>query len=431
MIRRFLIAALMASVMLAVFWSLNQPSEAQAPIVLQGTINKLKLKKGKQYILQGGVFIKKKLIAKPGTVVLGTQGSFIVIDKGATISAEGTREQPIIFTSIAPVGRKRRGDWGGLIFNGNAPINVPVGEADGEGGTGKYGGNNATESSGSMRFVRVEYGGFAISPENELNAIAFQGVGSGTEVNFIQSAFGGDDGIEMFGGSVNMKNIVIVGAGDDSLDWTFGWNGKVQFGVAQQRNDEANNGIEADNNENDNNFTPRSAPKIMNFTLVGTGNSGAALSGRGIQLRRGTAGELRNFIVTGFKDVGLELNGGVTLGLFNDNTLQIRGLITFNNGFAPAPPTTQGANFTTATSTALLAKGLGTLKVFETDPLLVDPFDTVTPDFRPQANSPALVAANAEPPFPNDSFFVTANFIGAFDGNEDWTLGWTNYVFGN
>ena len=129
MIRRLLIAALMASVMLAVFWSLNQTSEAQGPIVIQGNINKLKLKKGKQYILQGGVFIKKKLVAKPGTVVLGTQGSFLVIDKGATISAEGTREQPIIFTSIAPVGRKRRGDWGGLIFNGNAPINVPGGVA--------------------------------------------------------------------------------------------------------------------------------------------------------------------------------------------------------------------------------------------------------------------------------------------------------------
>ena len=196
-----------------------------------------------------------------------------------------------------------------------------------------------------MRFVRVEYGGFAISPENELNAIAFQGVGSGTEVNFVQSAFGGDDGIEMFGGSVNMKNVVVVGAGDDTFDWTFGWNGKVQFLVGQQRNDEANNGIEADNNENDNNFTPRSAPKLMNVTLIGTGNSGAAISGRGIQLRRGTAGELRNFIVTGFKDVGLELNGGVTLGLFNDNTLQIRSLITFSNGFAPAAADSAGGEF--------------------------------------------------------------------------------------
>lgn len=431
MIRRCLIALLMAGVMLAVFWTLNQTSEAQAPIVLQGTINKIKLKKGKTYILQGGVFIKKKLVAKPGTVVLGTQGSFLVIDKGATINAVGTQASPIVFTSIAPATRKRRGDWGGLIFNGNAPINVPGGTANGEGSTGSYGGNDATESSGVMRFVRVEYGGFAISPENELNAIAFQGVGSGTDVSFVQSAFGGDDGIEMFGGSVNMKNVVITGAGDDSFDWTFGWNGKVQFAVAQQRNDEANNGIEADNNENDNNFTPRSAPKLMNFTLVGTGDSGAAISGRGVQLRRGTAGELRNFIVTGFKDVGLELNGNVTIGLFNDNTLQIRSLITFSNGSAPAPPTPQGANFTIATTTALAAKGLGTLKIFEADPLLTDPFDTVTPDFRPQANSPALVAANAEPPFPNDPFFVTANFIGAFDGNTDWTLGWTNWVFGS
>ncbi|HJQ68533.1 MAG TPA: hypothetical protein VKA70_06160 [Blastocatellia bacterium] len=431
MIRRLLIALLMAGVMLAVFWSQNETAEAQAPIVLQGNINKIKLKKGKTYILQGGVFIKKKLVAKPGTVVLGTQGSFLVIDKGAIINAVGTLEQPIVFTSIAPVGRKRRGDWGGLIFNGNAPINVPGGEADGEGSTGKYGGNNATESSGVMRFVRVEYGGFAISPENELNAIAFQGVGSGTDISFVQSAFGGDDGIEMFGGSVNMKNIVVTGAGDDTFDWTFGWNGKVQFMVGQQRNDEANNGIEADNNENDNNFTPRSAPRLMNFTLVGTGNSGAALSGRGVQLRRGTAGELRNFIITGFKDAGLELNGGVTIGLFNNNTLQIRSLIIFNNGFAPAAPTPQGANFTPPTLDALTAKGLGSLKVIESDPQLKSPFNTTAPDFRPNAGSPALVAANAEPPFANDPFFDTANFLGAFDGNTDWTVGWTNWVFGN
>ncbi|HYP29907.1 MAG TPA: hypothetical protein VE262_24570 [Blastocatellia bacterium] len=429
MIRKILTAALVAGVVFGMGWALGGSSEAQTKptVVLEGTINKVKLKKGKNYVLVGGVFIKKKLIIQPGTQIFGSLGSFLVIDKGATIQALGTREQPIVFTSAAPAGRKRRGDWGGLIFNGNAPINVPTGIATGEGGTGQYGGGtnpNPSESSGVMRFVRVEYGGFAISPENELNCIAFQGVGGGTDIDFISSSFGGDDGIEMFGGNVNMKHAAVVGAGDDSFDWTFGWSGKVQFLLAQQRGDEADAGIEADNNDVDNNFTPRSSPRIMNATLVGDPTTGTG-STRGVLLRRGTAGELRNFIVMGFKNVGLEINGAVSLAQLENNNLQIRGALFFNNGVNATPA---GANFAAATVAAIEARGV---KVFQQDPLLADPFDKTAPDFRPQAGSPALVAANAEAPFVNDPFFVAAPYLGAFDANEDWTLGWVNYVFGN
>lgn len=430
MIRKILIASLMVSVALGIALAFGGTSEAQTKptVVLEGTLNgKVKLKKGKNYVLVGGVFIKKKLIIQPGTQIFGSLGSFLVIDKGATIQALGTREQPITFTSAAPVGRKRRGDWGGLIFNGNAPINVPTGFAQGEGGTGQYGGGanpKPNESSGIMRFVRVEYGGFAISPENELNCIAFQGVGSGTDIDFISSSFGGDDGIEMFGGNVSMKHAVVIGAGDDSFDWTFGWSGKAQFVLVQQRGDEADAGIEADNNDVDNNFTPRSSPRIMNATFVGDPTTGTG-STRGVLLRRGTAGELRNFIVTGFKNVGLEINGAVSLAQLANDALQIRGALFFENGSAATPP---GSNFAAATVAPLETKGV---KIIESDPLLADAFSKTAPDFRPLAGSPALVEANVEPPFANDSFFVAAPYLGAFDANEDWTLGWVNYVFGN
>lgn len=422
--RKLLVTALVAGFVAALLPTLNFKTRAQEKptVVLQGNLNKVKLKRKKNYVLVGGVFIKKKLIIQSGTQIFGSLGSFIVIDKGATIEANGTREQPIVFTSAAPDGRKKRGDWGGLIFNGDAPINVPGGTAQGEGGTGAYGGNNASDSSGFMRFVRVEYGGFALSPENELNCIAFQGVGSETDIDFIQSAFGGDDGIEMFGGTVGFKHAVVVGAGDDSFDWTFGWSGNAQFLVAQQRADEADRGFEADNNNTNNNLEPRSDPRITNVTLVGDPGAGNG-STQGMLLREGTAGQIRNAIVMGFKNFGIRVDQEATFTQLNSGNLQLRSIILFNNG-----TTQNNTNIATgATAAAVAANGQ---KIMESDPLLINPFSKTSPDFRPSSGSPALNPANVEPVF-NDPFFSPANFVGAFDGNEDWTLGWVNWIFGN
>jgi hypothetical protein len=424
MIRKLLVAAFIGSLAFTGAWLYAPKAQAQNTVVIEGTKKKLKLKKTNvAYLLRGGVFVTKKLLVKPGVKVFGLPGSFLVIDRGAQIDAQGTRDNPIVFTSAAPAGTKRRGDWGGLIFNGRAPINVPGGEASGEGDTGTYGGGdspNPNDSSGIMRFVRVEYGGFAISPDNELNCIAFQGVGSGTTVEFVQAAFGGDDGFEFFGGTVNAKNIIAVGASDDSIDWTEGWTGKVQFLVVQQRADEADNGFESDNSGENHNLTPRSAPKIMNATLVGDPGQGPG-STRGMLLRVGTHGQFRNFIVTGFKNVGLEIRDAATFAGFDNGSLSLRGFIFFDNK-SNNPNIALGA-----TSDAVQANGV---KIMEADPQLRDPFDSTAPDFRPNADSPALVAANVEPPFANDSFFAATSFIGAFDANEDWTLGWVNYVFG-
>jgi hypothetical protein len=306
---------------------------------------------------------------------------------------------------------------------------VPGGTAQGEGDTGTYGGTNAADNSGTLRFVRVEYGGFAISPDNELNCIAFQGVGSGTTVEFVQAAFGGDDGFEWFGGTANAKNLVVTAAIDDSLDWTFGWSGKLQFAVVQQRSEgTTDTGIEADGNENDFNLLPRSHPKIMNLTLVGdprtAGNQAGTGSTRGILLRRGTGAELRNVIVIAFKNVGIEIRDTATFDQITANILTLRGMIFFNNGAGLGTP----VNFSGATQASINQVGV---KIQQVDPQLMDPFSLVDPDFRPAAGSPALNAANFEPPFANDPFFVTANYVGAFDANDDWTLGWTRWVLGN
>ena len=427
MIRKLLAASVAAVFTFCIFWAFTPTSQAQgAVVILEGDIKKIKLKKKKRYLLRGGVFIKKKLKIFPGTQIFGEAGSFLVIDRGAVILAEGTREEPIVFTSAQSEGERRRGDWGGLIINGRAPINVPGGEAPGEGDTGLYGGgagSNAADSSGIMNFVRVEYGGFAISPDNELNCIAFQGVGNGTIVDFVQASFGGDDGIEFFGGTVNAKHLVVVGASDDSIDWTEGWTGKVQFAVVQQRGDEADNGMECDNSGENHDLTPRSAPRMANVTLIGAPDQASGPgSTRGILLRVGTHGLFRNFIVTGFKNVGLEVRDAATFAGFNAGTLELRGFLFFDN--KDNNPNIASGN----TADAIIATGV---KVLEgQDPQLTDPFNTTTPDFRPQVGSVALDPANVDAGFTNDSFFETANYLGAFDANDDWTFGWTKFVFG-
>ncbi|MCI0487190.1 MAG: hypothetical protein L0229_11385 [Blastocatellia bacterium] len=422
MTRKLIVATLMATFVAAIFWVSTATTEAQNVIVITaGQYNKRKLKGGKMYLLQGGVFINNKLICKGGAQIFGDTGSFLVVN--GNIKSNGTSaEKPVVFTSAQAVGERRRGDWGGIIFNGNAPINLPGGVAEGEGGTGQYGGTDPDDNSGEMRFIRVEYGGFPISPDNELNCIALQGVGRGTTVEFVEAAFGGDDGIEMFGGTVNLRNVISVGASDDSIDWTDGWTGNVQFAVVQQRGDEADNGFEADNNGENNDLLPRSAPRMSNVTMIGAPDPATGPgSDIGMLIREGTAGQFRNFIVMGFKDIGIQLDQQATFDQVDNGSLVFQSIILFNNG---PNGNLNIANGDTANALAAMPG------IIEVDPQLTDPFNVTLPDFRPQAGSPALDANNVAPGF-NDPFFTAAPYVGAFDANDDWTLGWTKWVFGS
>lgn len=150
-----------------------------------------------------------------------------------------------MFTSDQFEGERDRGDWGGLIVNSRAPINTGT-TAFGEGDTGEYGGTDPEDNSGILCYVRVEFAGIEFSPDNELNGIAFQGVGSGTVVDYVQVHFNQDDGIEFFGGTVNAKHLYCTGIRDDSFDRTDDWVGKGQFWVGQQCGDAADNGFESE-----------------------------------------------------------------------------------------------------------------------------------------------------------------------------------------
>jgi len=374
------------------------------------------------WVLRGAVFIANAtdIIIEPGTRIVGefaTLGT-LVIEQGGRIIANGTAEAPIVFTSDQPIGERGRGDWGGLIINGRAPINLPGGTGLGEGDTGQYGGNSADDNSGVLRYVRVEYAGIEFSPDNELNGIAFQGVGRGTTVDYIQVKYNKDDGVEFFGGTVDAKHLVLSANGDDSLDWTFGWQGRVQYVVINQRADDADNGFEGDNNGNNNDLLPRANPTVYNATLLGDPfrNFGGE-SDDGMEIREGTAGTFRNFIVQGFKENGLDVSNTATIAEANAGRLTFGNGIFFNNG----------DNLDSNASAIVSITGNSTL-VFDQDPGLTDPHNHFDPNFRPRDGATlAMQLAPAIPP--NDGFFEIAPYIGALsaDPAQDWTQGWTDF----
>ncbi len=393
--------------------------------IIQGRLaTTLNLTNDHYYVLRGAVFVDPGgvLNIQAGTTVAGelaTLGTLVVVP-GGRINALGTASQPVVFTSDQAVGNRNRGDWGGLIINGRAPLNVPGGIAIGEGDTGEYGGNDPNDNSGILRYVRVEFAGIEFSPDNELNGIAFQGVGRGTTVDYVQVKMNRDDGVEFFGGTVDIKHAVLNGIRDDSLDWTFGWSGRVQYLVAQQRGDDADMGIEADNNDINNNLLPRSNPTIYNITLVGDpsttfGNE----SNVGMVLRRGTAATIRNAVIVGFKSWGVDINGSASAAEAQAGTLTVRNSIFFGNGTVRA-----GAQYSPA-SVAFMNHPT----VRNADPGLIDPFNLSTPNFRPTVASLAGgQLAPATPP--NDGFFEVTTFVGAFspDPEQDWTRGWTDFA---
>jgi hypothetical protein len=231
-----------------------------------------------------------------GVTLLGEAGSFVSVQRGSKLVAEGRADLPVVFTSARPEAERAPGDWGGLVLNGRATINVAGGEAAGEGGTGSYGGADDADSSGVLRFVQIEFAGFAVDAENELNGIAFQGVGSGTVVDNVSVSQSGDDGVEFFGGTVNVSNVVLAGNADDSIDWTQGWRGTADTVNVIQVAGVGQHGIEADGNADDPTAQPFSNPTLRNVTLQGAGNAGSF----GALLRRGTRATIIDSTISGF-----------------------------------------------------------------------------------------------------------------------------------
>ncbi len=385
-------------------------------------------KTGKTYILKQLTYVMSgTLTIEPGTTILGDRSSALIVTRDGKLRAEGTKEKPIVFTSSAEAGTRDIENWGGLVMNGKARINVTGGENNSEGVAdeprNKYGGTDDTHECGVLKYVRVEFAGRPLTADNELNGITLNGCGSKTLLDFVQVHRGKDDGIELFGGTANLKHIVLTGSDDDGLDWDQGWTGKAQFVVIQQLTGYGNHGIEADNNRTNHDLMPRSAPTLYNVTLVGRNPDTAPSEGpsRGIIFREGTAGTLANAIVTNFTSAGIIVDKASTASQWNSGALQVKNSIFWSN------PNVGWQNFTLMPdnmfdeAAALSAVPLANRQV---DPQLTAP-TAATPNWKPQAGSPALTGA-ATPP--NDGFFDTsATFVGAV-GTDDWTAGWTVMV---
>jgi hypothetical protein len=389
-------------------------------IVLSGTITKdTTLTSDNEYLLRGGVFIgddksETVLTIQPGTKIYGESSTkgMLVIRRHSKINAVGTASDPIILTSDKSEGSRNRSDWGGLIINGLAPLNSGD-SAYGEGGTGYYGGNNPNDNSGTLKYVRVEFAGREISPENELNGIAFQGVGKGTTVDYVQVHMNKDDGIEFFGGTCNIKHVVLTGIADDCFDYTDGWTGKAQFIVAQQYGDDADQGMECDNNGEDNTAEPYSNPQIYNFTLIGDPNGPE--SDIGMLLREGTKGEWRNGIIMGFGDCGLDIDHDQTFLNAGNGELIVDNCIFYSNADNFA-----GDDLPEFSEEAFAVDSMDNNLEATSNPV-VDGYNTSSPDFRPQ--NEALTHTVASPP--DDGFFDTSvDYIGGVDPDNNWTEGW-------
>jgi len=360
---------------------------------IEGNINEnLTMCNTSKWLLSGGVFVTNgaTLDICAGTEIFATSGGavdFLAISQGAKINANGTKDAPIVFSAFEAT----PGSWGGLILNGYANINT--GEtAEGECGSGTYGGSNDADNSGVLRYVRVEYAGLICATDDELNGISFNGVGSGTTVEHIQTYRGKDDGFEFFGGTVAVKWAASFGNHDDSFDWTHGWRGNGQFWVVHQGTDGGDRGIEADNNGDDNTAAPYSEPTISNITIVNVDDGDAENSG--MRLREGTKGKLYNAIVVNSPSNGVRVSDTETEANMNGGSLVVKSSIVFN----------AATNWKDCAPFENDATNAGT------DPGL--------------DGYVGSVPANATDPTSLGSWFGDGNFIGAVSSGNNWTTGW-------
>lgn len=383
-----------------------------------------------------------ELVIQPGTRIEGDTTSAIFVTRNGRIIADGTPTQPITFTCLRPLAGRFPGCWGGLFIAGNAVINEqdaslagvtapaipgrnPVGgqnQRAGEGGAINHGGGNDADSSGVIRYAIFAYGGQDLGNNNELNNLTIGSCGSGTILDHIQVHGGEDDGLELFGGRCNVRYLYATGNDDDQFDYSFGYDGKVQFVLLQHCKvaiNDCDKQFEVDNTETaaTYNNTPRVNPVVYNVTSVG-GSQGTGT--QHIHYRRGAGGTLRNMLVVGGATGWIVDNAetcGTNSGLSFNNTVILGPLATLLGGGAGCAPATVaiGTNVDTATYVAQLK----------------DPVSVTLPDFRPVGNGISSSLFTPATP-PADGYFDTsATYYGAVapvgvnPASIPWYAGWT------
>jgi hypothetical protein len=394
------------------------------------------------------------LTIEPGTVIIGDRASkgTLVVQRGSQIIANGTAAAPIVFTSERPVGQREPGDWGGLVICGRAVNNQGTGVQLEGSYKGFHGGTNDADNSGSLKYVRVEYAGVPINPNQEVNSFTFGSTGSATAMEYLQASFGLDDSFEWFGGTSNAKYLVAYRGLDDDFDMDFGYRGNVQFVVgirgATLADQSGSNGFEIDNDGQGTAAAPITAATISNATLIGPKETNAtAISPQfqnAMHLRRNNRMKIYNTVVTAYPN-GIFIDGTNTQANAADGTLILNRVVvagvanwgtdgfgqgTTDNprGFAvrdlntaatPAPITVGGR----PVSTWFAAQpGNRVVNTYAGTGLNANLFSAGTPTFT-LGNGGSLATGGV---VPTGSFWSPATFIGAF-GSENWTATWSNF----
>ena len=430
------------------------------------------------YTLSGFIHVANGAILtiQPGTIIKGdfnVVGSALMIMKGAKIQAVGTAAAPIVFTSSRTAGQRQPGDWGGLLLVGNAPNNrsgsVAVEGTGTDGNTvvsGKNytvvynGGNIATDNSGTLAYVRVEFGGFAPLQDQEFNSFTFCAIGSGTRASYLESLDGLDDSFEFFGGGFDLDHLIAFETADDVFDMSEGWSGRMQYliGISTvqltPRTGAGFYSVDLEGIENDGcngtgcdlgfNSAPFTVPLVANFTLIGCGQATCmgASGGHGMMLRRGTGGYYVNGVVARWSTDGVSIRdaatydrAGATKTPSATADLQLRNILfaEVNGKLFQAPSATQfdldpaANNLTLSTATA--SSLFTAIPDVGAAPTALSSFD-----FTPTAGSAiatgGLNAFTGAIQTKAGTFVTPTAYLGAVapGGANKWWAGWTNYA---
>ena len=372
----------------------------------------------KIYILKGFIHVANgaTLTIQAGTRIQGdfnTVGSSLFVLRGAKINAQGTETHPIVFTSSRAEGQRQAGDWGGLIIVGNGIINrAPpiILEGTGTGASNPAvtysGGTDNSDNSGILRYVRVEFAGYATATDAELNTFTFAAVGSGTQLSFLQALNGLDDSFEFFGGAVDGDHFVSYNSGDDHFDMSEGYVGRLQYLIAYQtrqvvpRPAAGNLATDPQGIENDGCngagcssqlAQPYTVPMVANATIIGPPASVTNSAGNiGMMLRRGTAGVYVNIVLSRWGRAAISLRDQTTLDQIAAGRLDLQNIL-----ITEAPTLFQAASGTTVqgtvdvTANALEHQAATTATSLFLNVPDAEPAANAALDFTPKAGSPA------------------------------------------
>jgi hypothetical protein len=376
------------------------------------------VRSGATLTINAGTFIKSTVNTA------GKQNGVLVIAKDGKINAVGTATSPIVFTSrylldgvASTVGHP--GDFGGLIILGNAKINVGDKLIEGLDDVAKfhYGGSNNADDRGKLQYARIEFAGYKLADNVEVNSLTLGGVGSGTVIDHVQASYGLDDSFEFFGGTVSPTNLVALAADDDQYDFDNGYTGTIQYAIAVADRtathsgtspNSDSNGIESDNNAPAEsasfNLLPKTHPILVNFSVIGTENlTGISTPGylNAVRERRGSEVEIYNSIFTGYpKGITFDADANASLSTLAD---------------------VQAHGFTASKTVAAGAYVDGGGNSFAANPNTNAPTYSTISGALPWFNSPGS---------PSTLNFATGTANGAITlTSGNWTTGWTKFVF--